>query len=196
MAGWFLYLALYGFRYGGLSVPVAIFVSYNLTLTMPLAAITIFNFKGFKKLVVGDLTVKQIIVLGVVPCLLWWLAQLMIAVAFSSSSHTPLHDYFFRGDTVAPLIFLIPTAPFVEEMIFHVWLQTRLQQYLGLAGAIIAGAIFFGYHFTSDLMLVPIITIWTWLRYRFKSLGVTLISHYVYDLMTVATNLIIFQHVR
>ncbi|MHB8141030.1 MAG: CPBP family intramembrane glutamic endopeptidase [Vulcanimicrobiaceae bacterium] len=179
------FLLRYGFKFP-LTYQEGGAIAYNIGFGLPLVALVCWKRHEFKRMFFGDLDTRRVLFLGLVPALTLFLLPAGLIISLSYSFHTPLRDYIQKVVYTPSLLLLamLPIGPFVEEMIFRVWLQTRLQQYLGgLAGAILTGIVFFGYHLSTDLSLISGVVLFSWLRLRYRSLGTTLIAHYTLDLL-------------
>lgn len=159
-------------------------VAYTLTLFVPLAAMAVWQRSDFREVLAGELAWDKVVAVGVVPIGVFLILVLALIYELHLSYGTPIHRY------IAPMLQGIPRsqdwavleAPFVEEVIFRLWFQSRLQQWFGITGAVLAGAIFLAFHLSISPWRLGVAAILTWIRYRTGSLGATLIAHYTYDL--------------
>lgn len=158
-------------------------IAYTATLFVPLAATALWRRRRFSIILLGGLDCRRVIFLGIVPLGIFLILQCSLIYELHASFHEPITRY------VAPVLEGIPASqnwsifeiPFVEEMIFRLWLQTRLQQYLGILGAVLSAVVFLGLHLTLSPWRIVGAIILTWLRYRYRALGACILAHYTYD---------------
>lgn len=158
--------------------------AYTLALFLPLTAVAVWHRSDFMPLLPGNRSWRRAVLLGVVPAGAFIATLCGLVYALHLSFHAPITHY------VAPLVegfsssqnWVVFAAPFVEEIIFRLWLQTRLQQYFGIVGAVVTALIFLAIHLTISPWRIILAVILTALRYRYGSLGACIIAHYTYDL--------------
>ena len=165
----------------------------------------------FVELLRGDLNTRAMWIYGLAPIAIMFLG--LVAVLLSLPTNEPIRQLapnlmFHRRDIAGALF-----APFGEEIVFRVWLQTRLQQGLGrvgelfggarlrawfsAAGAFLCGLLFLANHANGfEAWSIYAFAAWvTWLRYRHGSLGATLIAHTGWNAALLLLGILILTHV-
>lgn len=153
-------------------------VVYSCAVFLPLVATFAGRPAYAKEMLKGSSSWSGVAKIGFIPILVLLCVMFSLVYALHISFGTPVTRY-----VQAPIsLSLLFEAPFVEELVFRGWLQTRAQQLLGSAGVTLAAAIFVGFHFSLSPWLLVTTAIFTWIRFRYGSLGACVIAHYTYDL--------------
>jgi membrane protease YdiL (CAAX protease family) len=137
---------------------------------------------------------------------IWGVATTLVAIALvmlvkRGATFHPLQGWemtlhtlgaFGAVATMAIVAILIALAASAEEIIFRAWLQTRLQQWLGLPGAGIAAPAFYAVHLDGiKPAVIPVVMasiVLTWLRYRYAALFETISAHTVTNIVIIGFN--------
>lgn len=166
----------------------------------------------FVGLLRGDLETRTMWIYGLAPVAIL-VALLGLVVQVSCLTHESVRQFtssliYHRG-YIADLFL----APIGEEIFFRVWLQTRLQQGFGKLDAMLGGAqlrpwfsgagaalcalLFLASHVNGVAQGgLYVLTAWlTWLRYRHRSLGATLIAHVGWDGALGLFGILVLTHV-
>ena len=158
-------------------------VCYTVALFLPLAAAALWKRREFGALSLGSNGWLKAALIGFLPSLVFVSVLCGLVYNLHLSYHAPISRY------VSPILDGIPASqnwvvfeiPFVEEVIFRLWLQTRLQQYVGIIGAVVSCMIFVAVHLTVSPWRIAVAVLLTVLRYRSGSLAACIIAHYTYD---------------
>jgi len=187
-------------------------VAYEFIYFMALLLVILPRRRLFFGLLCGDLNRRTMWLYGLAPLAIL-VPILVLAVLLTSITHKPIQNFeslnIYRGRDIAAALL----APFGEEIVFRVWLQTRLQQgfgYLGTlfggarvrpwfsaAGAVLCALLFLANHGGgfSEWGLYALAAWLTWLRFRHRSLGATLISHFVWNGALGLFGILVLMHV-
>jgi len=171
---------------------------YPVILLILFCCQAIYYRRQFSSVLLGLFSKKQLLIFGLAPlpiALLFFIPVIFSDVLFHTSPQIYLPQISFTWNTVA----MLAIAPFLEELIFRAWLQTRLQQlgrfigsslfgirfttYYEVFGALLCAIFFVAIHpFALTLLTVaPMAFYLTWLRFRYKSLGATILGHLAWD---------------
>ncbi len=166
----------------------------------------------FVGLLRGDLETRTMWIYGLAPAA-FLVALLGLVVLLSFLTHESVRQFtsglIYHRDYITDLFL----APIGEEIFFRAWLQTRLQQGFGKMGALLggarlrswfsgAGAVLCGVLFMASHVNgvaqggLYVLTAWlTWLRFRHRSLGATLIAHVAWDGALGLFGILVLTHV-
>ena len=169
----------------GIWGPTGFTAGYYLFLVVPIAVVLYRNWSQFMLLVLGNLEPKRVLKIGLLPAGIVYGLYAALVVNLSLSYHNPTSTYVGSLADPSNTIAVLLVIPFIEEVIFRLWLQTVLQRWLGIVGAFICAALFVSVHLHWSISLVAISAFLTFLRWRYKSLGTTILAHYVVDITLV-----------
>lgn len=187
-------------------------VAYELIYFIVLFLVILPRRTLFIGLLRGDLNRRAMWLYGLAPLAIL-IPILALAVLIAYLTHEPIHNIeslsiYRRREIAAGLL-----APFGEEIVFRVWLQTRLQQGIGKFGTLFGGArvrpwfnalgailcalLFVANHVNgfSEWGIYALAAWLTWLRFRHRSLGATLISHFVWNAILGLFGMLVLMHV-
>lgn len=166
-------------------VSISIIVA-DLCFGVPLLYLAFAHRRRFQQIFFGLVSLRRILLLGVALPVSIVLAWLALIESLSRNFHTPIRAYLDPSIHTEVTLLALPMFPFVEEMVFRAWLQTRLTQFFGILGAIAAGGAFLAIHLSlNESRIVPAV-LFTFVRYRYRSLGTSIVMHYVFDIALVA----------
>ncbi len=183
-------------------------IAFNVSFGVPLLAFALWKRPQFTRMFYGESDMRKVLLMGLIPALGLSLFWGILAVSLSHTFHAPLADYvpdYFVYGPAFPVLLLL--QPFINTMIYHLWLQTRLQQLLrGFSGALLTAILLCALMFLQKqnhvgahpsfifFIYASGIALYTWLRWRYKSLGMVLISQYAFSWLLSFFALVFIPH--
>ncbi len=204
----FLGLAMQVLRAGS-----SILVAYTFIYFISLLVLILPHRALFVELLRGDLSTRAMWIYGLAPSAIMVLVVGLVTWLLSFLANDPAYQFapnlIFGPRDIAALLL----APFGEEIVFRVWLQTRLQQGFGkvgdllggarlrpwfsAAGAVLCALLFLANHANgfAEWSIYALAAWLTWLRYRHRSLGAALIAHIGWNAGLLLVGILVLSHV-
>ena len=136
--------------------------------------------KSLRDVLLGDYTYKRAITVGLVTAVFFLSPEVLrVFWAIASRKTIPLvaeHSGVAFGTSPMGIVLLL-VIPLLEEIFFRLWMQSFLQKYIGIWGAVVSCLLFITAHMSSWVLVIPAAIALTWMRYKHGSLISTLTMH-------------------